>query len=148
MGATKGVALGAGLLGLVLLSLGAPNACGGTSNDVIGPEGGELVSEDGMFTLEIPPDALTSEVEVSIHEVACDQEGEAACYEVRPEGLAFREPAVATYEASELMSMEHVSLSAKGAMGWQALADQEVDRDEEIVVASVLYLSSFSVQAQ
>ena len=135
-------------MGLVIVSLGTPDACSVTSDDVIGPEGGVLVSEDGLFTLEIPPDALSTDVELSIHDVACEQEGEADCYEVRPKGLAFSEPAVATYEASELMSMDDVSLSAQGAMGWEELADQELDRDEEVVTASVLYLSSFSVQAQ
>ncbi len=135
-------------MGLLLLSLGTPDACGMSDTDLIGPEGGTLRSDDGLFTLEIPPDALTEDIEISIHEVNCELEGEADCYEVRPVGVAFSEPALAIYEATELMSMESVSMVGMGSEGWWPLADSELDAEEEVITASVMYLSSFSVRAQ
>jgi hypothetical protein len=142
------VLAGIGLAGLVILSLGTPDACAVHSVDIIGPEGGSVQSEDGRFTLEIPADALATEVEISVEAVECQQEGEADCYQVTPEGIAFREPAAAIYEAAELMAMESVSLSSMGPTGWQPLADAVVDREDETITASVLYLSTFSIQAK
>lgn len=147
-GSATGIVAGVGLLGLVALSLGTPDACAVSSNEVIGAEGGTVRSADGLFTLEIPEGALEDDVEVSVHAVDCEQEGEAGCYEVRPQGVVFTEPAEVIYEAAELMSMESVSISVQGADGFAPLADAEVDREEEILSASVLYLSRFSVQAR
>jgi hypothetical protein len=146
-GSMGGMAAVAGVLGLVLLSLGTPDGCGAPSEDLIGSEGGVLRSDDGRFTLEIPPDALSTEVEIAVREVDCDQEGAAACYDVSPTGLTFRTPAIATYEAADLMSMESLSLIVQGDEGWQPLADFAVDREDATITASVLYLSTFSVQA-
>jgi len=147
-GSFAGISAGAGVLGLLLLSLGTPDACGMSSNDLIGPEGGTLRSDDGLFTLDIPEGALSEDVEMSIHDIDCELDGEAGCYEVRPVGIAFSEPAVASYEATELMSMESVSIVALGTNGWWPLADADLDREEEVITASVMYLSSFSVRAQ
>jgi hypothetical protein len=147
-GSMAGVAAAGGVVGLVLLSLGTPDGCGATSEDLIGPEGGVLRSDDGRFTLEIPPDALSTEVDIAVRAVDCEQEGEADCYDVSPTGLAFKFPATATYEASELMSMDTVSLVVHGSKGWQPLADSVVDREDAIITASVLYLSTISVVAK
>lgn len=146
-GAAAGVVAALGVLGLVVASLGAPQGCGASSQDVIGRDGGVLVSEDGMFMLEIPPDALSTEVQISIHQVDCGQDHEAACYDIQPTGVVFEQPAMATYEAYELMSMESVSLSVNRDNEWRPLADVAVDREDEIITGSVLYLSSFCVQA-
>ena len=137
-----------GVMGLLVLSLGTPDACTVNSDDLIGPEGGTLRSDDGLFTLEIPPDALSEDVEISIHELDCELEGEAGCYEVQPLGITFSEPAIATYEATDLMSMETVTMVAMGTEGWKPLADTDLDPEEELITASVMYLSYFSVRAK
>lgn len=147
-GPVPGMLAGAAVLGLVVLSLGTPQGCGESSEDMIGREGGMLVSEDGLFTLEIPPGALTKDVEMSIHRIECGQEHEAACYDVQPTGVAFRRPAKATYEAYELMGMDSVSMAINREEAWHELADMAVDREDEIITGSVLYLSSFCVQAK
>lgn len=118
------------------------------SEELIGPEGGVLISRDGRFSLDIPPNALAADIEISVHEVECKEEGQAACYDIHPAGVVFRTPAKATFEAAELMSMESISMAVQGNEGWQPLADLNVDRDNEVVEASVQYLSSFSVQAR
>jgi hypothetical protein len=147
-GSMAGVAAAGGVVGLVLLSLGTPDGCGVASEDLIGPEGGELRSDDGRFNLEIPPGALSTEVEIAVRAVDCESEDEVACYDVSPTGLAFAVPATATYEASESMSMDALSLVVQGSEGWQPLADSFVDREDATITASVLYLSTFSVRAQ
>ena len=136
-------------MGVVALSLGTPDACGGmTDQELIGPNGGLVRSADGRLTLEIPGDALSAETEVSVHAVPCELDDQAECYEVRPEGLTFQFPAMATYEAAELMAMDSVALTVKGASGWQPMADMVVDRDNETVTASLLFSSSISVHAK
>ncbi|MCA9710712.1 MAG: hypothetical protein KDK70_33030 [Myxococcales bacterium] len=147
-GPFAGISAGVGVLGLLILSLGTPDACGMSSADVIGPEGGTLRSDDGLFTLEIPPDALSEDVEISIHALDCELDGEAGCYEVQPVGLTFSEPAIAAYEAADLMSAESVTMVAMGTEGWRPLADTDLDPEEEVVTASVMYLSFFSVRAK
>lgn len=147
-GSLAGVAAVGGVVGLVLLSLGTPDGCGVQSEDLIGPEGGVLRSDDGKFTLEIPPDALSTDVEIAVREVDCEREDEADCYDVSPTGLTFDVPATATYEAAELMSMDALSLVVHGSEGWQPLADFAVDREDATITASVLYLSTFSVRAR
>ena len=141
----KGLFAGAGLLGLVVLSLGTPDACGATSKSVIGPEGGYVRSADGRFSLEVPEDALETDVEIEIVAIECEM---ADCYEIKPRGVAFLFPAMASYEAGELESMEGAELKVMGADGWQPLADAKVDEDEQLITASVLFLSAFAVQAQ
>lgn len=144
-GSKSGWWMGAGLMGLVMLSLGAPDACSVSSEEVIGPDGGIVRSDDGRFTLEIPAGALSSDVEIAIEDVECDQPGAADCYRLTPEGLPFAFPAKATYEAGELEQMDGVSVAVKGAEGWTPLADLVVDMEDEIVMASVLYLSSYAI---
>lgn len=142
-----GIAAGVGLLGLVALSLGTPDGCGATEG-LIGPEGGVVRSADGRFTLEIPEGALNEPVKISVRAVDCEQDYEADCYQVSPSGVGFSFPAVATYEAAELPTMESISLSMKGQTGWQQLPDLIVDEEDEFVSASVLYLSSIAVLSQ
>ena len=135
-------------MGLLLLSLGTPDACTVNSADQIGPEGGIVRSDDGLFTLEIPPDALSEDVEISIHALDCELDGEAGCYEVQPVGITFSEPVLATYETAELGPMESVTMVALGTEGWRPLMDTEFDPEEEVITASVMYLSFFSVRAK
>ena len=135
------------MLGLVLLSVGTPDGCA-SSETVVGREGGTLYSQDGRLALEIAPDSLETDTVISIHEVDCGRENEVACYELRPNGIAFTFPAMATFEAAELISMESIELSVEGEEGWTRLADQSLDRDDETVTASVMYLSTISVVAE
>jgi len=135
------------VLGLVALSLGTPDGCGDTSVDLIGAEGGTVRSADGLFSLEIPEDALDSPVQISVHTVDCEPENAANCYQIKPAGVIFTYPATATYEAADLPTMEAVTLTVKSQDGWHEMPDLIVDEEDETVAASVLYSSSFAVVA-
>ncbi len=141
--------VGTGVLGLVALSLGTPDACSGAlDEDVIGPNGGLVRSADGRLTLEIPGNALADDVNIAVYAVDCDRDDQAECYEVTPHGVVFRFPAKATYEAADLMSMDSVELVERGPDGWEPMADMDLDRENETVTASMLFSSSISVHAQ
>ncbi len=130
------------------MSVGVPDACGLASNAVIGPEGGVIVSEDGRLSLEIPEGALADPTEVSVELTPCEHEALADCYVVGPTEVQFSRPVVVVYEAGELASMDEVSLLYKGASGWMRMADAQIDREDEIVMGTIMFTSSISVDAR
>lgn len=125
-----------------------PDACGLGSDVVIGPEGGVVLSEDGRLSLEVPEDALAEPTEVSVEQVPCEAEGLADCYSVGPAGVVFSRPVTVVYEAAELESMDSVSLLIKGSRGWVRMADAQIDREDEIVMGTIMFTSSISVDAR
>lgn len=147
-GAKAGIVAGLGVLALAAMSVGMPDACALGSNAVIGPEGGVLVSEDGLLSLEIPEGALAEPTEVSVEPTPCEHEGQADCYTVGPDDVTFSRPVMVVYEAAELTSMDGVSLLYKGSKGWMRMADAQVDHEDEIVMGTIMFASSISVDAR
>ena len=133
---------------LAAMSLGMPDTCGLDSSEFIGPEGGVVVSEDGLLSLEVPEDALSQPTEVSIELVPCEEEGQANCYVVGPSDVQFSRPVMVVYEAGELSSMDEVALLYKGAQGWMRMADAQIDTEDEIVMGTIMFASSISVDAR
>lgn len=136
------------LAGVALFVLGGCEA----DSEVIGPRGGTVVSDDGRFSLEIPPDALDREIAVRIHAVDCaPTTAVGPCYEVSPRGVGFHLPAVVTYELGgmELGALDphRLNVVAERDEGWNILADQAVDLEDEIATASAMYLSSYAIVA-
>ena len=136
------------MLALAAMSVGMPDACGLGSNAVIGPEGGVVISEDGRLSLEVPEGALAEPTEVSVELLSCEEEGLADCYSVGPARVQFSKPVTVVYEAGELASMESVSLLIKGSDGWMRMADAQIDREDEIVMGTIMFTSSISVDAR
>ena len=68
--------------------------CGSSGNNskIIGPEGGNVRTSDGVFNLFIPPGALTEDTEISIVRVDSGLDGVIA-YNAEPDGLIFLVPA-------------------------------------------------------
>ncbi len=84
---------------LWLLSLPALFACGGGDDQLpepivqgnkvsleIGPEGGTLISKDGLATLVVPPNALATKTLLSVEPKTLEQ---TSVYEYEPDGLTF-----------------------------------------------------------
>ena len=120
--------------------------------EAIGPQGGTVVSDDGRFSLEIPPGALDTHVKVTITSVECELPSALGpCYRLAPRGLGFMLPATVTYELGgmELDAVDRRALNviAERDEGWNVLADQVVDLEDEVLTASALYLSSYAMIA-
>ncbi len=143
-----GIVTGLGVLALAAMSVGMPDECGLGSNAVIGPEGGVLVSEDGLLSLEVPEGALAEPTEISVEQMPCEHEGQADCYSIGPAEVQFSLPVTVVYEAAELTSMDGVSLLYKSADGWKRMADAQVDQEDEIVMGTIMFASSISVDAR
>lgn len=146
---TSGAMKHIGRLAVVALML---NGCETEAPEAIGPQGGTIVSDDGRFSLEIPPAALETHVQVSITAVACEpSDAVGPCYQVSPRGLGFLVPATVTYElggmALDAIDTRRLNVIAERDEGWNVLADQDVDLEDEIVTASAMYLSSYAIVA-
>lgn len=146
--ATSGIVAGMGVLALAAMSVGMPDACGVGSDAVVGPEGGVVISEDGRLSLEIPEGALSEPTEVFVELVPCEEDGQADCYAVGPSEVQFSLPVVVVYEAGELTTMDGVALLIKGANGWMRMADAQIDPEDEIVMGTIMFASSISVDAR
>lgn len=134
---------------LVSIALGAIG-CASTGADVVGREGGVVISDDGRLSLDIPEHALHHDIEITIETIACEQpEAIGPCYAVGPRGTAFSRPALLTYALDD-MPLDDVDPHTLGVVAahdgeWRVLADREVDMVDEIVVSSAMYLSDFAV---
>lgn len=125
-----------------------PDACGLGSEALIGSEGGVVISEDGRLSLEVPEGALSEPTEVSLEAVTCEAEGLADCYSVGGEAVQFARPVTVVYEAGELQSMDDVVLLYRGSSGWIRMPDAQIDREDEIVMGTIMFASSISVDAR
>ncbi len=119
-----------------------------SGENVIGPRGGEVVSEDGRLTLTIPPGALDHAVEIEISEALVEPDRSVNCYHVSPRGTAFAIPATITYEL-EPEDMEAVDLTWVSERGgtWFRMADRDLSVEDMTLSASAIYLSRFAVVA-
>lgn len=121
---------------------------------VVGREGGIVVSADGRLAIEIPADALEGDVEVSIVEVDGGPDGAMRVYEVEPRLTQLRYPATITFEleASDALTLRGededapaVEMVIEHAEGWNGLADQTVDLEDGFAEASLMYFASVAV---
>jgi len=123
--------------------------CDPVGDDVVGPEGGVVVSEDGRLTIDIPEGALDEPVEIIIEEADELPEGALGpAYEVLPHGTVFNAPVHVLYNYSAQgmdVADEEVGFVVERTDGWVELADRHVFEGENIISASALYLSTFCV---
>lgn len=112
--------------------------------------GGTIISDDGRFSLEIPPGALDQAVDITIEQVPCEQDHAVGpCYEVGPVGLPLLLPGTVVYEldaeALDDLDPETLTVLTVREEDWKPLPDHHVDMGDEIVTASAVYLSSYAV---
>jgi len=97
---------------LLLICLIASTNIGGCHNTngstetvtkIIGPDGGEINSADGLLTLIIPPGALTEDTEIAVTRFKELEGGEnLLLYELLPDGLQFQIPATIRVNVKDL----------------------------------------------
>lgn len=139
----------------------AATGCDEQTGDTVGPEGGQVVSDDGRVTLDIPAGALADDVEISIHEVEAEADGAiGTAYQIEPAGVVLSFPAELTFDvvadaegdafdlADAVSTMEKLSLVVDKGTHWDRLADHTFDADGGYVSASALYLGTFALTAQ
>jgi hypothetical protein len=124
--------------------------------ETVGPRGGTVMSDDGRVTLEIPAGALSSDVEISI-EVVDDGPNSAVgtAYAILPAGVSLLRPATLSYDLAASvddrsfdiagLEMSELILVTEKANRWKPMPDLEVDTDAEVISASVLYFSSYTI---
>ncbi len=130
-----------------VLAFGALTGCDDADGETVGPRGGVVFSEDGRVTLEIPEGALADDVEISIHRVDDGPDNAAGpTYEIHPVGTMLSAPATLVYDVSEGMDApaDVLTVVTAGRDGWSELADLDADTEDEVIYASVLYLSSYA----
>lgn len=124
--------------------------CSTEEGIIVDERGGLLISDDGLFSLEVPAGALEQPVDITLEEVGCKQPGLIGiCYEMEPLGLPFSRPGRVTYQLdpADLTGIEPsaVTVLTEGEERWAPLPDLHVDVEQEVVTASVVYLSSYAV---
>lgn len=131
-----------------LVAFGALTGCDTAQDgETVGPRGGVVFSDDGRVTLEIPEGALADDVEITIER--CDDGPEDAvgpAYEIHPLGTTFTAPATLVYDLSEDMDvpMDELTVVTHSRDGWTELADLDTDDEDQVIYASVLYLSTYA----
>jgi hypothetical protein len=73
------------LTALLAVALAACGGAGNSGSAHIGPQGGVVTTQSG-FTLSVPAGALSSEVQIEVHEVA-PSDGASRRFEIQPEHL-------------------------------------------------------------
>jgi len=132
---------------LVLISTVA-TGCDLMDSDLVGAEGGVVVSEDGRMALEIPEGALDEAVDITIEVMEGPAGSASATYVVEPMGLTFSRPAVLVYDYAddvEGAEAEGLTMVAHRELGWAYLGDQLVDGEDQTVSASLMALSAVTV---
>jgi hypothetical protein len=124
-------------------------ACEQESDNMIGPRGGEVVSEDGRVSISIPAGALDHTVEIEIQETLVAPGNMLGnSYLVGPTGTSFAIPATVTYELEpDQMGAEGLAWSSQRDGEWFPMPDCDVNHEDMTLTASALYLSQFAVIA-
>lgn len=96
---------------------------GGTSREIIGPEGGEITSADGRLTITFPPGALSEDTEITIRKINTedlppefDGLDVDIAYSLEPDGIEFNFPVTASFLTDEAPVQDDGSLSSEGAL--------------------------------
>ena len=137
------------IMKVALVAVVSMTGCSEEEGTTIDARGGIVVSDDGRFSLEIPPGALDQPVDITIDAVECEQhDAVGPCYEVGPIGMPLLFPGEVVYELdAEVMNdldPEDLMVLTERDEDWKPLADHDVDTDG-FVTASAVYLSSYAV---
>lgn len=123
--------------------------CDAKGEDVVGPEGGVVVSDDGRLTVEIPEGALAVAIEITVEQVdELPPDALGPAYRVRPVGTVFEAPVQVLYNYSAKgmdVDPDDIALVIERTEGWTELPDRHVFEDDHVVSATALYLSTFGI---
>lgn len=134
------------LLALALAAAGCENS------GHMGPQGGEMHSEDGRLTLSVPEGALAASVDLEIvdPEGALPHGSVGLSYEVRPLGTGFRLPATVTFELeeSDIEGFGNLAVICEKEGQWYYMPNITLDREDMTLSASALYATRYAVVAE
>ncbi|MBI2060165.1 MAG: hypothetical protein HYT87_10370 [Nitrospirae bacterium] len=126
----------------------------GSGSATIGPDGGKVLSTDGMAELFVPAGALSASLEISVRAVSYP-DGEklefvTAAYDFQPDGLTFAVPATLTlhYDPSRLPrgateNLMNVYFQHTDTGKWEGLYGK-ADTATHTVTANVPHFTTFS----
>lgn len=144
---------------LWLLSLPALFACGGGDGDdqgpgpvvqgnkvslEIGPEGGTLISKDGLATLVVPPNALTTKTLLSVEPKTVAQ---TSVYEYEPDGLTFAIRATLTLPVEAALRDQEPLVTKFFEDGTIRHHATELSADRSTATAAIPGFSSYGAHA-
>lgn len=125
---------------------------GGGVSEVIGPDGGTIISRDGRLTLTFPPGALSEDTEIMITdikggEVRAESDGlePQFTYQLEPDGIEFNAPVTASFLTDETPVQGDGSIVTEGALLFTSSNEQieplenltqEVNADEDTTSVS------------
>ena len=131
---------------VAITPIGTP--VGNPVSKIIGAAGGTLVSADSIVELNIPPGALSSDVNVSIQPVTNEAPGGIGLsYDFLPNGTVFRTPVTATFHYSDDSLIGTLPellwiLCQDSSNAWQA--NQEVQDLDTVAKKLNIQISHFS----
>jgi len=127
---------------------GVPN--GPATTATIGPAGGALTSDDGLFAIDIPAGALESDTEITIQPITNTAWGGVGDgYRLTPDGLTFVEPVDLVFDvAPEDLAGGHpafLQVAYQDGEGfWYALNSSAYDEAEGTLAAQTTHFTDFS----
>ena len=129
----------------------AGNPIGAAKQQVVGPAGGTIVSEDGKLSLTIPSQALENEVTISMQPIESKLQTGLIAYRFLPHGLQFRKKAGITwrYDAEDGIDPNLLLFATQQDDGsWMIIKDKSVDRTAQTVSVHIEHFSDYSLASQ
>jgi len=117
---------------------GSSSGIGAETTKTIGADGGMVMSPDDRLTLAFPAGALPANTEITIEQLDPDdppapfnvEDGVAAAYDLRPDGVDFDEPVTVTYQTGKAPTADGDARAvALSALGTQAEDGEPVPLD-------------------
>ncbi len=127
---------------------GTPNGVATTAT--IGPAGGTLASDDGLFAIDVPAGALASDTDITIQPITNTAWGGIGNgYRLTPDGLTFAVPIDLVFDvAPEALEGSHpdfLDIAVQDDQGfWYILNDRTYDEIAGTITAATTHFSDYS----
>lgn len=122
------------------------------SDDSIGPLGGQLTTDDGTVSLDIPAGALDTDVALTIANVEPPPNDALLAIDLGPNGTQFNSPVTITISYAELgidsSMLERLELARLTAGTWESLPDSALNSAAQTVSATTEHFSTYGLVAQ
>lgn len=127
---------------------------GTKTSKIIGPEGGELKSENGKITLKFPAGAVSKKIEISIEEIENTADnGSGNAFQLLPEGLQFGQPVklILKYTNEEIAGSEpdDLNIMTENIDGGMMFNITSItDTNNHIVTADIRHFSKWGLSSR
>lgn len=127
---------------------------GNLSEKMIGPEGGQLSSEDGRIALNVPSGALKAATKISVQPISNTLPGAPGpAYRLQPEGIHFEKPVSLTFKYSDSdlkatsAQLLFAAYQAKDGI-WRFLPDTQLDEAKHTLRVETTHFSDWGIFAE